>query len=144
MLKRACFACTTLLHTIGNLGLSQSGAPPIKSWIHPCEIQMVNLLFDISQLYQVVYSSLMYFFLTNSSHSLCSDKGMQRQIQDLVKGGPKIIWPIFADPAQWSHVNEVSPYWPGSRACLRAPEALGFFITKYAFSPFWGTFLYYF
>ena len=32
----------------------------------------------------------------------------------------------------------------GSRACLRAPEALGYFITKYAFSPFWGTFLYYF
>ena len=32
----------------------------------------------------------------------------------------------------------------GSGACLRAPEALGYFITKYAFSPFWGTFLYYF
>ena len=26
----------------------------------------------------------------------------------------------------------------------QAPEALGYFITKYAFSPFWGTFLYYF
>ena len=32
----------------------------------------------------------------------------------------------------------------GSRAYHRAPEALGYFITKYAFSPFWGTFLYYF
>ena len=32
----------------------------------------------------------------------------------------------------------------GSRAHLRAPEALVYFITKYAFSPFWGTFLYYF
>ena len=32
----------------------------------------------------------------------------------------------------------------GSGACLRAPEALGYFITKYAFSPFWDTFLYYF
>ena len=32
----------------------------------------------------------------------------------------------------------------GSGACLRAPEALGYFITKYAFSPFRGTFLYYF
>ena len=30
----------------------------------------------------------------------------------------------------------------GSRARLRAPEALGYFITKYAFSPFWVTFLY--
>ena len=27
-LKRAHFACTTLLHTIGNLGLSRSGPPP--------------------------------------------------------------------------------------------------------------------
>ena len=32
----------------------------------------------------------------------------------------------------------------GPGACLRALEALGYFITKYAFSPFWGTFLYYF
>ena len=31
-----------------------------------------------------------------------------------------------------------------SGAHLRAPEALGYFITKYAFSPFRGTFLYYF
>ena len=34
--------------------------------------------------------------------------------------------------------------WPGSRPPLRALEALGFVIAKYAFSPFWGTFLYYF
>ena len=32
----------------------------------------------------------------------------------------------------------------GFGACLRAPEALGYFITKYAFFPFRGTFLYYF
>ena len=32
----------------------------------------------------------------------------------------------------------------GSGAHLRALEALGYFITKYAFSPFWVTFLYYF
>ena len=68
----------------------------------------------------------------------------QGQIQDLVKGMPQFFWPIFANSTQWSHVNEVSPYWLGSRACLRALEALGVFITKYAFSPFWGTFLYYF
>ena len=68
----------------------------------------------------------------------------QGQIQDLVKGVPKYFWPIFADSAQQSHANKVSPYWPGSRARLIALEALGFFITKYAFSPFWGTFLYYF
>ena len=50
----------------------------------------------------------------------------------------------FANSMQQSRVNKVSPYWPGSRAHLRALEALGFFITKYAFSPFWGAFLYYF
>ena len=32
----------------------------------------------------------------------------------------------------------------GSGARLSAPEALGYFITKYALTPFWGTFLYYF
>ena len=69
----------------------------------------------------------------------------QGRIQDLVKGGgPILFWPIFADSAQWSCANEVSPYWLGSGAHLRALEALGFFITKYAFSPFLGTFLYYF
>ena len=36
MLKRACFARTMLLRTIGNLGLSRSGLPPIKPWIRPC------------------------------------------------------------------------------------------------------------
>ena len=36
MLKRAHFTHTTLLRTIGNLGLSRSGPlPPIKSWIRP-------------------------------------------------------------------------------------------------------------
>ena len=66
------------------------------------------------------------------------------RIQDLVQGGPKFFGPIFADFTQRSHANEVSPYWPGSRARLRVLEALGVFITKYAFSSFWGTFLYYF
>ena len=61
---------------------------------------------------------------------------VEGQIQDLVKGGPKFFRLIFASSAQRSCINEVSPYWPGSRAHLRAPEALGFFITKYAFSPF--------
>ena len=71
----------------------------------------------------------------------CTEQG---RIQNLVKGGSKFFWLISADSAEWSHVNEVSPYWPGYRAYLRVLEALWFFITKYAFSPFWGTFLYYF
>ena len=35
---------------------------------------------------------------------------------------------VFANEAQWSCTNKVSPNW------------LGFFIAKYAFSPFWGIF----
>ena len=58
--------------------------------------------------------------------------------------GSLIFLAHFANSVQWSHANEVSPYWPGSRVCLSALEALEFFITKYAFPPFWGTFLYYF
>ena len=61
-----------------------------------------------------------------------------------LRGAPNFFLLIFADSTLQSHVNKMSPYWPWSRACLRALEALGFFITKYAFSPFWGTFLYYF
>ena len=63
----------------------------------------------------------------------------------LQKGGskPKIL-DLSANSTQQSCVNEVSPNWMGSRAHLKALEALGFFITKYAFCPFWGTFLYYF
>ena len=53
-----------------------------------------------------------------------------------LREGPEYFWLIFTDSAQWSHANEVSTYWPGSRAHLRALEALGVFITKYAFSPF--------
>ena len=60
----------------------------------------------------------------------------QGRIQDLVKGAPEVFWPIFANSTQQSCVNEVSPYWLGSRAHPRALEALGFFITKYAFCPF--------
>ena len=47
---------------------------------------------------------------------------------------------VFADEVQQSQVNEVSYNGQGSIACLRALEALVFFIAKYAFSPFWGTF----
>ena len=68
----------------------------------------------------------------------------QEQIQDLVKGSPEFFWLSFADSTQQSCVNKVSPYWLGSRALRWALEALGVFITKYAFSPFWDTFLYYF
>ena len=44
-----------------------------------------------------------------------------------------------AESCEWSE-----PLLAGVQARLRALEALGFFITKHAFSPFWGIFLYYF
>ena len=65
-------------------------------------------------------------------HHLCSPaQSWQGRIQDLVKWGPKIFLSIFANKVQWSHADEVGPNWPGS---------LGFFIAKYAFSPFWVPF----
>ena len=49
------------------------------------------------------------------------------RIQDLVKGGgPQLLRPKIADVA--------SNLWPGSRARLRALEAFGFLMLKYAFS----------
>ena len=54
--------------------------------------------------------------------------------------GAEFFWPIFVDSMQQSCANKVSSYWLGSRAQLRALEALGVFITKYVISPFWGTF----
>ena len=79
---------------------------------------------------------------------MCTNKGqphLQGRIQDLIKGGapdrdsPKL-------PMVHSSVVRAKRalFSMGSGARLRAPEALGYFITKYAFSPFWGTFLYYF
>ena len=48
-------------------------------------------------------------------------------------GGSKFFWPIFANSA----ANEVSPYWLGSRACLRALEALGFSLLNMHSLHFW-------
>ena len=56
---------------------------------------------------------------------------LQGRSQLFVNGGPKPkILDLFADFAQQSRANEVSPNWLGSRAHLMALEALGFFITK--------------
>ena len=69
----------------------------------------------------------------------------QGRIQDLIRGGapdhdrPKL--PTVCSSIVRAKRTLLSV---GSGARLRAPEALGYFITKYAFSPFWGTFLYYF
>ena len=50
------------------------------------------------------------------------------------QGGPQVLRPKVADVAKWSHASEVSNLRPGSRACLRALEAFGFLMLKYAFS----------
>ena len=52
----------------------------------------------------------------------------------LVEGGAKIFLRQFPDVVKRSHTNEMSFNRPGSRAHLRALEALGFFFAEYAFS----------
>ena len=56
------------------------------------------------------------------------------RIQDLVKGGPQLLRPKVADVVKQSCASEASNLWLGSRACLRAVEAFGFLMLKYAFS----------
>ena len=48
--------------------------------------------------------------------------------------GPQLLRLKIADVAKRSHASEVSNLWPGSRARLRALEAFGFLMLKYAFS----------
>ena len=58
----------------------------------------------------------------------------QVRIQDLVKGGPQLLRPKVAEVAKRSRAGEASILRPGSRAHLRALEAFGFLMLKYAFS----------
>ena len=58
----------------------------------------------------------------------------QVRIQDLVKGGPQLLRLKVADVVKRSRMSEVSNLRPGSRARLRALEAFGFLMLKYAFS----------
>ena len=69
---------------------------------------------------------------------------MQGRIQDLIRGGPDRDRPKLLMVHSSVMRAKRALFSVGSGACLRAPEALGYFITKYAFSPFSGTFLYYF
>ena len=59
---------------------------------------------------------------------------VQVRIQDLVKGGPQLLRPKVADIAKRSCASEASVLRLGSRARLRALEAFGFLMLKYAFS----------
>ena len=49
-------------------------------------------------------------------------------------GGAQLLRPKVADVVKRSRASEVSNLRPGSRACLRALEAFGFLMLKYAFS----------
>ena len=50
------------------------------------------------------------------------------------RGWPQLLRPKVADIAKRSCASEASILWPGSRARLRALEAFGFLMLKYAFS----------
>ena len=50
------------------------------------------------------------------------------------QGGPQLLRPKVGDIVKWSCASEASILQPGSRACLRALEAFGFLMLKYAFS----------
>ena len=50
------------------------------------------------------------------------------------RGGPQVLRPKVADVAKRSCASEASNLQPGSRAHLRALEAFGFLMLKYAFS----------
>ena len=51
-----------------------------------------------------------------------------------LRGGPQLLRPKVADVAKRSCTSEASNLQPGSRARLRALEAFGFLMLKYAFS----------
>ena len=51
----------------------------------------------------------------------------------MVKGGGHLLRPKVADVVKQSRASEPSNLHPGSRACLRALEAFGFMMLKYAF-----------
>ena len=58
----------------------------------------------------------------------------QVRIQDLVKGGAPGAEAESCRRSEVEFASEASNLRPGSRACLRALEAFGFLMLKYAFS----------
>ena len=60
----------------------------------------------------------------------------QGRIQDLIGGGPDRDRPKLPTVCSSIMRAKQAIFSVGSGACLRALEVLGYFITKYAFSPF--------
>ena len=73
------------------------------------------------------YSNLIQNILLIIYNSRCGSRIWSR-------GGPQLLRPKVADVVKQSHVSKASNLWPGSRAHLRALEAFGFLMLKYAFS----------
>ena len=74
---------------------------------------------------------------SENGHSQCSHKFNIHSGADPgfgQGGGPQLLRLKVADLAKRSHVSEASNLRPGSRAHLRALEAFGFLMLKYAFS----------
>ena len=76
-----------------------------------------------------------YFTIT------CRPAGMSGRCGSRIwsRGGPQLLRPKVADIAKRSRASEASILWPGSRARLRALEAFGFLMLKYAFSHILAT-----
>ena len=60
------------------------------------------------------------------------------------QGGTQLLRPKVADVGNWSHASKASNLWLGSRSHLRALEAFGFLMLKYAFSHILETLFLYF
>ena len=59
---------------------------------------------------------------------------MQVRIQDLAKGGGQLLRSKSCQSSEVELCKWSKPMWPGCRACLRAVEAFGVLMLKYAFS----------
>ena len=82
--------------------------------------------------------------VTEQETHVCSLYGFygqqaQVRIQDLVKGGPQLLRLKVAYVVKQSCTSEASNLQMGSRAHLRALEAFGFLMLKYAISHILGT-----
>ena len=109
----------------------------------PGSLHMFQRLLSISHIlpmstyappYTCIYYSYVCLWYLSISTILTPSISMQVRIQDLVKGGPQLLRPKVGDIAKWSRASEASILRPGSRARLRALEAFGFLMLKYAFS----------
>ena len=105
--------------------------PISKITIPKLQVKLLTMVFLLSHSY-FLYLSVV---VPQNSHRNCSFVHCtQVRIQDLVKGGPQLLRPKVADVAKRSRASEASILRPGSRARLRALEAFGFLMLKYAFS----------